>query len=133
MSPLATLLREMRIAYGLSQVKFGEIIGLLPPQICYMENGRRYAPSVLKLKPAMAELGVTIDQWKMILEADKQSPKVIRVPTNAPESAFLLINTLIENFQYFTEEDFDFLEKKVRELAEKRRSSIHEESSTILN
>lgn len=121
MSPLAQLLREIRHELGLSQLKFAEALGLKGPQVCYMEAGKRYAPTLTKLKPAMDRLKLTPHQQEMIIGASHRSPKMVRIPANAPQSAFSCFSTIQEDFHHFHEEDFSELEEQAKRISEKRK------------
>lgn len=123
MSPLAQLLREIRHELGLSQLKFAEALGLKGPQVCYMEAGKRYAPALTKLKPAMDRLKLTPHQQEMIIQASHKSIKTMKIPANAPRSAFSCFATIQENFHHFHEEDFSELEEQAKRISEKRKQT----------
>ncbi|WP_144373897.1 helix-turn-helix domain-containing protein [Vogesella urethralis] len=123
MSPLAQLLREIRHELGLSQLKFAEALGLKGPQVCYMEAGKRYAPALTKLKPAMDRLKLTPRQQDMIIGASHRSPKMVRIPANAHQNAFSCFATIQADFDYFHAEDFLEIEEHAKRISEKRKQT----------
>jgi|GEM_PF-2932012 len=88
-----------------------------------MEAGKRYAPALTKLKPAMDRLKLTPHQQEMINEASHKSPKTMRIPANAHSSAFSYLATIQEDFHYFYAEDFSKLEEQAKRISKKRKQA----------
>ncbi|WP_152681676.1 helix-turn-helix domain-containing protein [Chromobacterium subtsugae] len=122
MSPLAKLLREIRQEFGLSQLKFAETLDLKGPQVSYMEAGKRYAPTLPKLEAAKLWLRLSARQRDMIISADRTSPKLIKIPANAHEGAFIFAAAIQEDFRCLEGEDFFKLADYVRSLANSRQN-----------
>ncbi len=88
-----------------------------------MEAGKRYAPALTKLKPAMAQLKLTPHQQEMIIGASHRSPKIVRIPANAHQNAFSYFSTIQVGFHYFHAEDFLEMEEHAKRIYEKRKQT----------
>ena len=58
---LGQRIRELRQRKGLSQEKLAEMVGMEPPSICYIENGRNY-PALQNLEKIINALNTTFSE-----------------------------------------------------------------------
>lgn len=130
MSPLATLLREIRVGLGLSQVNFASALNLKGPYISGVETGKRYAPLLENIESSLKNLGMTGAQVKRLYTAEKMSPRLVKVPPTAPQEAFICAATLQEYMDWLEQDDFIKLTAFLHSLASKR--SQQDESPRLL-
>ncbi|MCD4504174.1 transcriptional regulator [Chromobacterium piscinae] len=120
MSPLAMLLREVRVGLGLSQVGLATALGLKGPYISGVETGKRYAPLLANLEPGLSGLGLTSKQVKRLYSAERMSPRLVKLSPAAPQEAFIFAATLQENLGWLERDDFIKLTAYVQSLTSKQ-------------
>lgn len=106
MSPLAEYLKQLRQKHGLSQEKFGALIGMHGSNISTVEAGNRYAPEIEVLAPLKKILGLSGDDYRELLKVANQSPRRITIPTDASTAAFRFMATLATHWCELSDEDF---------------------------
>lgn len=120
MSPLATLLREIRIGLGLSQVNFASALNLKGPYISGVETGKRYAPILGNIEPSLMGLGLSGAQVKRLYTAEKMSPRQVKIPPTASQEAFIYAAILQEYMDWLEQDDFIKLTAFLQSLASQR-------------
>ena len=116
MSPLTEYLKELRLAYCLSQEKFARLMGLEGSHVCIIEKGRRYAPGSKFLDSLIDALNLTHEERLKLIVNIEASPKKLRIPPNSPAAAFRLIALLESRWSEFSEEEFSTLYDNVRNI-----------------
>ena len=106
MSPLAEYLKQLRQKHGLSQEKFGALIGMHGSNISTVEAGSRYAPEIEVLAPLKEMLGLSGGDYRELLKAANQSPRRITIPTDASAAAFSFMAALAAHWYELSDEDF---------------------------
>lgn len=117
MSPLATLLREIRVGLGLSQVNFANTLNLKGPYISGVETGKRYAPILENIESSLENLGMTRAQLKRLYTAEMMSPRQVKIPPTAPQEAFIYAATLQTHLEWLEQDDFIRLTAYLQSLA----------------
>ncbi|MDE1712706.1 helix-turn-helix transcriptional regulator (plasmid) [Chromobacterium amazonense] len=117
MSPLAILLREIRVGLGLSQVNFANALNLKGPYISGVETGKRYAPLLGNIESSLEKLGMTRVQVKRLYTAEKMSPRLVKIPPTAPQEAFIYAATLQTHLEWLEQDDFIKLTAYLQGLA----------------
>jgi len=120
MSPLAILLREIRVGLGLSQVNFASALSLKGPYISEVETGKRYAPLLENIAPNLENLGMTGTQVKRLYTAERMSPRQVKIPPTASQEVFICAATLQEYMDWLEQDDFIKLTVFLHSLASKR-------------
>lgn len=125
MSPLAELLKTLRLAHRRSQTEFGALIAIAGSHVCIIEKGLRYAPEIKSLEPLIGALDLSRDEQLSLRALAEVSPRKLRIPPNSPAAAFRLIASLEKQWPELTEAEFNQLQHLTQSF---HRNSVDYES-----
>lgn len=120
MSPLSTLLKDIRLGLGLSQVEFANALNRKGPYISGVETGTRYAPVLENVESELKKLGLSDMQMKRLRAAEHMSPREIKIPSNSSQECFIYASKLQGSLEWLEGEDYTKLTAYLAALICKR-------------
>ena len=113
MSPLSRLLQEIRTRHGLTITELAATIGMVRPRASIIVSGKHHAPEGEELRRAVEGLTTALklseEEQQEIFEAARQSPRKLKIPSDASEAAFRFIAALQERWNDLGSEEFEAL------------------------